>query len=139
MAAWNPEANDLFLKALDLRSPGKRRAYIDEACRGNAELRAQVESLLSASERAGSFLEKPVVDLAAGADPLTGRFADEVCHADQPTANALSQPFTEGSGTRLGSYKLLQQIGEGGMGIVYMAEQERPVRRRVALKIIKPG
>jgi len=50
-----------------------------------------------------------------------------------------ARPITEGPGSRIGPYKLLQEIGEGGMGVVYMAEQERPVRRRVALKIIKPG
>lgn len=61
MAAWNPKANHIFLQALDLRSPQERPAYLDEACGTNAELRAQVESLLSASERAGHFLEEPAV------------------------------------------------------------------------------
>ena len=58
---------------------------------------------------------------------------------NRPAAPAPARPFTEGPGTRIGPYKLLQKIGEGGMGVVYMAEQEQPVRRRVALKIIKPG
>src|SRR5262249_38490730 len=113
MAAWNPEANDLFLKALDIRSPEQRKSYLDQACGGNAELRAQVEALLSASANAGSFLEQPA------ADPLTGPAAD-------PAAFELG-PLTEGPGTVIGPYKLLQQIGEGGFGVVYMAEQTQPV------------
>src|SRR5262249_7548857 len=57
----------------------------------------------------------------------------------RPQATVMDPPITEGSGTMIGPYKLLQQIGEGGMGVVYMAEQQEPVRRKVALKIIKPG
>src|SRR5438132_3996285 len=127
MAAWNSKANDIFLQVLDLRSPQERPAYLDEACGTNAELRAQVESLLSASERAGCFLEEPAVAPLAPGELL----------CDNPPP---SDPRpVEGPGTRIGSYKLLQPIGEGGFGIVYMAEQEEPVRRKVALKIIKPG
>jgi serine/threonine protein kinase len=117
MAVWNPQANDIFLKALDMHSPGERRLFLDQASGDNPELRAQVELLLSASERAGSFLEKPA------ADPVT---------VDAP-------PLTEGPGTRIGPYKLLEPIGEGGMGTVWMAEQQEPVRRLVALKVIKAG
>jgi serine/threonine protein kinase len=127
MDSWNPKANDVFLQALDLRSPRERSAYLDEACGANAELRAEVELLLSASERAGSFLEEP----ATSAPPI-----GELSSDNQPTSDP---PPIEGPGTRVGAYKLLQQIGEGGMGIVYMAEQLEPVRRKVALKIIKPG
>src|SRR5207302_8060299 len=60
MPTWNPRANDLFLKALELRSPGERQEYLDGACAGDAALRAEVEALLEASARAGSFLESPV-------------------------------------------------------------------------------
>jgi serine/threonine protein kinase/tetratricopeptide (TPR) repeat protein len=62
-----------------------------------------------------------------------------VCHPDQPIPTDAYRPPVEGPGTKIGPYKLLQQIGEGGFGIVYMAEQDKPVHRRVALKIIKPG
>ena len=117
MADWNPQANDIFLKALDIRSPEERLAFLDGACAENANLRAQVEALLAASDQAGSFLESPVTALNA-------------------TNN---QPFPEQPGTVIGPYKLLQQIGEGGMGVVYMAQQTEPVERRLALKIIKPG
>jgi serine/threonine protein kinase len=104
----------IFAEALDLPSPEARAAFLESACAGDAALRARIERLLKSHTGAGSFLQKPV--------PLT-------------TAETLP----ERPGTIIGAYKLLQQIGEGGMGVVYMAEQEQPVRRRVALKIIKPG
>jgi serine/threonine protein kinase len=120
MTTWNPRANDLFLKALELRSPGERQEYLDGACAADAALRAEVESLLEASARAGSFLESPA---------LAPRLA---VTTDEP-------PVAEGPGTILGPYKLLEQIGEGGFGVVFMAEQMQPVRRKVALKVLKPG
>ena len=99
--------------------PGQRAAYLDEACAGDAALRQRVEELLHASEAAGAFLESP----ASGPDG---------------TVRIPAVP-TEKPGDRIGRYKLLQQIGEGGCGVVYMAEQTEPVHRRVALKVIKPG
>src|SRR5208282_5919402 len=95
-------------------------AYLDGACRGDDELRAEVEKLLLAHDQAGAFLEAPV------APP-------------QHSTIVLSAPLSEKPGDRIGHYKLLQQIGEGGCGVVYMAEQEEPIRRRVALKVIKLG
>jgi tetratricopeptide (TPR) repeat protein/serine/threonine protein kinase len=118
MNAWNPEANAIFLDALEAPSAEERRAFLDRACSGNSELRARVEALLVASEQAGSFLNEPAVAIS-------------------PTVDEAS--VSERPGTIIGQYKLLQQIGEGGMGVVWMAEQELPVRRKVALKIIKPG
>jgi serine/threonine protein kinase/tetratricopeptide (TPR) repeat protein len=106
----------IFLAALEIDDPRERAAYLDTACNGNADLRRGVEALLAADGRSGSFMSGP----AAG----------------EPTA--VHTP-AEGPGSRVGPYKLLQQIGEGGMGVVYMAEQAEPVRRTVALKIIKPG
>jgi serine/threonine protein kinase/tetratricopeptide (TPR) repeat protein len=97
---------------------GERIAYLDAACAGAPEVRQRVEALLQAYENAGSFLESPAADAA-----LT----------------VATSSNAEVIGTRIGPYKLLQQIGEGGMGTVYMAEQVEPVARRVALKIIKPG
>lgn len=120
MTTWNPKANDLFLKALEIGPPGEREAYLDRACAGDDELRADVVSLLEASARAGDFLERPA--------PL-------------PTPDATSDQSEphERPGAVVGSYKLLEEIGEGGFGVVFMAEQSYPVRRRVALKILKPG
>jgi serine/threonine protein kinase len=120
MTTWNPRANELFLRALALRSPGARQEYLDGACAGDAALRAEVEALLDANARAGSFLESPA--------PA----AHLVTTVDLP-------PVAERPGTVIGSYKLLEQIGEGGFGVVFMAEQTQPVRRKVALKVLKPG
>jgi WD40 repeat protein/serine/threonine protein kinase len=113
-----PNVKSLFGRALDIPSLAERAAYLDQACNGNVPLRAAVDGLLQAHDQAGSFLKEP--------DPAAA-------------VTAAAATPVEGTGTRIGPYKLLQQIGEGGMGTVYMAEQEQPLRRRVALKIIKPG
>ena len=117
------ESNDqreeaLFEAALKL-PPGARAAYLAEACRGDAELRGRVEGLLAAHGEAAAFLEEPA--------------------AARPTGTVVIRSLEERTGDRIGRYKLLQQIGEGGCGVVYMAEQEEPVQRRVALKVIKLG
>jgi serine/threonine protein kinase/WD40 repeat protein/tetratricopeptide (TPR) repeat protein len=109
---------DILLAAVEKKTPAERAAYLDGACGPDADLRAEVEALLQAHEAAGSFLEQPLFE---------------------PTPTVDQLPAAEGPGTRIGPYKLLQQIGEGGFGVVYMAEQDKPVRRRVAFKIIKPG
>ena len=108
----------VFTEALRL-PPEERDRYLSEACRGDVKLRLRVEALLQAYKQAGDFLGKSV--------------------AERPPKAAQVVPAGEKPGDRIGPYKLLQQIGEGGCGVVYMAEQEEPVRRRVALKIIKPG
>lgn len=108
----------LFNEALERKTDAERAAFLDGACGSDAPLRTQIEALLRAYREAGSFLESPIVD---------------------PDATLSSRPLTEAPGTRIGRYKLLQLIGEGGFGAVYMAEQEVPVRRKVALKIIKLG
>jgi serine/threonine protein kinase len=110
-----PHPRDLFLEALEKSAPAERAAFLDGACRENAALRSAVEELL-ANHHEDSFLETPALSMPTGITPPS----------EQP-------------GERIGHYKLLQQIGEGGFGIVWMAEQEQPVRRRVALKIIKMG
>ena len=106
----------IFHAALE-HTAERRAAYLDDACGGDSALRDRVEVLLRAHANPGSFLGSPA-------------------HAVDAT---LAPPITEGPGTRIGPYKLLEQIGEGGFGIVYLAEQIEPVRRQVALKIIKPG
>src|SRR5262249_28817755 len=118
MAAISPELRAIFWEALDRPSEAERRAYLDRACQGDATLRSRVEALLVAHERAGDVLEEPV---------------------RTPTVSWSDPALLEAQGTVIGPYKLLEPIGEGGMGVVYMAEQARPVRRKVALKIIKPG
>src|SRR5437899_5584864 len=108
----------LFTEALRL-PPEEREHFLSEACKGDAEFRRRVEALLLAYEQSGDFLGRPAAEMPRKAAPVL--------------------PAVEKPGDRIGHYKLLQQIGEGGCGVVYMAEQEAPVRRRVALKIIKPG
>ena len=121
MPDWNPRANDIFLDALEIAAPEDRKLFIERVCGGDADLRAQVDSLIAASQKAGNFLENPPSPIAAGAEVT------------------IDQPPLEKTGTQIGPYKLLQEIGQGGMGVVFMAEQHEPVRRRVALKLIKPG
>ncbi len=109
----------IFHNARLINNPADRAAYLDNACEGDAELRAEIDALLKADDKAGEFLR---TDQHATASRL-------------PWEDELS----EGPGTRIGPYKILQRIGEGGFGAVFLAEQSEPVRRRVALKIIKPG
>ena len=108
---------DIFIAAL-AKNAAERDAYLSAACGGDAELRRRVDELLAAHEKEQSF------------------FLDAPLPGVQFT---IDQPAKEKLGTQIGPYKLLQQIGEGGMGVVYMAEQTEPIARRVALKIIKPG
>src|SRR5262245_39253861 len=109
----------IFNEALSKSTPAERDAYLERACANEPELRRRVEALLSANDASGGFPELP-----AGGMDLTLDF---------------STPVREGPGTVVGRYKILQQIGEGGFGTVFMAEQSEPVRRMVALKIIKLG
>lgn len=109
---------DIFNDALELTSAEARQAYVREACAGDEELRQRVEALLEAAGTATGFLPH---------------------RPDVQATKVLTEPVTEGPGTAIGRYKLLEPIGEGGFGVVYMAEQREPVRRRVALKIIKAG
>jgi WD40 repeat protein/tRNA A-37 threonylcarbamoyl transferase component Bud32 len=113
----------LFNAALKLATPEERAAYLKEACPDDEPLRQRVLVLLHAHDQADAFLDKPAAGLPARTLVVNP---------------ALIQP-TEKAGDKIGRYKLLQQIGEGGCGVVYMADQEEPVRRRVALKIIKQG
>jgi WD40 repeat protein/serine/threonine protein kinase len=108
----------VFLAAAEQEGAAGRAAVLDRLCGADAGLRQRVETLLRAHEAPGPFLESPAPNLVATADEV---------------------PVTERPGTMIGPYKLLEQIGEGGFGVVFLAEQQRPVRRKVALKILKPG
>jgi WD40 repeat protein/serine/threonine protein kinase len=130
-------ARAIFDHAHELASLVDRKAYLDQACVGAPDLREKVDALLRAYDEAGDFLESALlhqIDVPGQSSALPLDNSPLRDAATQPPS-----PITEGPGSRIGPYKLLQQIGEGGMGVVYMAEQEHPVRRRVALKIIKPG
>jgi WD40 repeat protein len=120
MSADPKHAERIFAAALELSGPDCT-AFLNRECGGDSDLRREVESLLAAHERAGTFIEQPAVD------SQTVLLPTEIL------------PAGERGGDRIGRYKLLEKIGEGGFGTVWMAEQEEPVRRRVALKIIKLG
>ena len=120
MPTTEPKVLAIFSDALE-RPPADRPAFLEAACGSDADLRASVEALLVAHAEAGSFLNP-------GSDPTALR---------DTTRNG--NPVAEGPGTIIGPYKLLERIGEGGMGAVWMAEQREPVQRKVALKIIKAG
>ncbi len=127
MSATPPNERELFLQAMALPA-GERQAFVDKACGAHDGLRTRLRDLLNESANVGSFLEGPALA--------------EVPRRPTPGLNPETKivtGLTEMAGDRIGRYKLLQNIGEGGCGVVYMAEQEEPVRRRVALKIIKPG
>jgi serine/threonine protein kinase/tetratricopeptide (TPR) repeat protein len=118
-AAQRARVEELFHCALE-RAPGEREAYVNEACAWDKELKEGVQELLIAHEAAANFLQP--------GNPKLPEIERE-----------LARLKPEEAGERIGPYKLLQQIGQGGFGTVWMAEQDQPVRRRVALKIIKIG
>src|SRR5262245_46023736 len=115
----------VFTAALDCGSAAERDAYLDRACAGDPGLRGRVEALLRAHARAGGFLGRADPEGAGGPEPVAGR--------GTPAAGLAPGAVVAGR------YKLLERVGEGGMGEVWMAEQTEPVRRKVALKLIKPG
>lgn len=106
----------IFLAALEIADQAGRTAYLDKACGSDEAVRRSVEELLAAHGKPGTFMPGPAAGQATG-----------------------EWPAAEAPGTRVGPYKLLQLVGEGGMGAVYMAEQEEPIRRLVAVKIIRAG
>src|SRR5262245_12668123 len=114
MAQKSMTESEIFRAAAALPSP-ERPAYLDHVCHGNQPLRDEIDSLLRAHDPDGSFLKAPAAVVT------------------------IDKPILEGPGSVIGPYKLRERIGEGGFGVVYVAEQEHPVRRKVALKIIKPG
>lgn len=118
MSASANKAKAIFLSAVELASDAGRQAFLAEQCGADEALRRDVDELLRHHADIGAFLEAP---------------------AGIPRATTDDPPGSEQPGRIIGPYKLLQQIGEGGMGVVFMAEQSHPVQRKVALKVIKPG
>jgi len=110
------QLRDVFSEALKIKTEQGRRQYLDDVCGGDTNFRQLVDELLEAHDEAGSFLTE--------FDP-------------ENTVGTAEIP--EGVGTTIGAYELLEHIGEGGMGVVFRAAQSTPVRREVAIKVIKPG
>ena len=125
-----PSAEEVFYAAREKLDPAARAGFLDNACGNDLVVRSKVEALLKAEADAGMFLTDGTKCSAAKA---TGPQNDR-----KGRSPALVAPL-EHAGEMIGRYKLLQQIGEGGFGVVYMAEQREPVKRRVALKVIKLG
>ncbi len=113
MSATGGDVLEVFGEAAECASQAEAAAYLDVACRGDVALRERVDALLHAHRQAGKFLQ------------------GSPTHSDRVS--------TELPGTVIGPYKLVELIGEGGFGVVYMAEQQQPLRRLVALKVVKPG
>jgi WD40 repeat protein/serine/threonine protein kinase len=118
MTASQPDYEAIFHAARDIPDPDRQREYVREACGGDEARIEYVEALLTAADAPDSLLDRP-----AGSNPLA----------------TIDQPIVESAGTVIGPYKLIEQVGEGGMGMVWMAQQTEPVRRRVAVKLIKAG
>jgi WD40 repeat protein/serine/threonine protein kinase len=111
------QEQSLFIEALEKEDPAERAAFLDRACAADPALRARIDRLLQRHQQPGGFLETPA--------PLSPDAAEE--------------PIREGPGSVIGPYTLREQLGEGGFGVVFLAEQEQPLRRKVALKVLKPG
>ncbi len=129
MSTRIPHEKAVFCEALEIANPDQRRQFLDQACGADKALRAQVERLLALSQSAGDFFK----DCAPALEPVPADAAQVLSAAESAVEPEIPETKC------IGPYKLLQKLGEGGYGVVYMAEQEQPIRRRVALKVIKLG
>jgi len=129
MSTRVPREKAVFCQALEITDPEQRRQFLEQACGADKALRERVERLLGLSQSAGDFFTecRPALEAVAADAAQVLSVAESAVKPDIPESK------------RIGPYKLLQKLGEGGCGVVYMAEQEQPIRRRVALKIIKLG
>jgi serine/threonine protein kinase/tetratricopeptide (TPR) repeat protein len=112
-----PTIDEIFCNAIEIELVDERHAFLERVCGDDRAVRGQVDRLLQAHFRGGRIVDAPALAIYP----------------------ALPQLIVDGPGTQIGPYKLLEEIGQGGMGVVYLAEQHEPVRRKVALKVIKPG
>lgn len=134
-------AREIFDSLMDL-DPTRREAQLHKLCGDDAQLRGEVQSLLQAHEDAGQFFGEPTLDPGVTTPPRNPNVTTPPGDSGGVVSrggNAAEVSVQEGPGDVVDRYKLLERIGEGGFGIVYMAQQSKPIRRRVALKIIKLG
>ena len=115
----HPTERTIFLEAIEKDDPAERRRFVEEACGDDEALKASVQALLAADDEDDNPLDRPPVDY-------------------RKITETVASP-AEWIGNRIGGYRLMEQIGEGGFGLVFVAQQDQPVRRQVALKIVKPG
>ena len=129
MSTRVPREKEVFCEALGITNPAQRSQFLDQACGADNALREQVERLLALSQNADDFFSEcaPSLEPAAGDSKQVLSAAEAALEPELPESK------------RVGAYRLLQKLGEGGCGVVYMAEQDQPIRRRVALKIVKLG
>ncbi len=127
----NPQ--EIFSCAIEIDSAEEQQVFLEKACIGDEELRAKIEDLIRSFHAADGFLEKPIAQFREK------ELSDYWDRFNQTEIETTQSNKPEDRPTEIGPYKLLQQIGEGGMGSVFMAQQEQPVKRRVALKVIKSG
>ena len=111
------QEQSIFIEALEKEDAVERAAFLDRVCACDPILRQRIEKLLKQDQEAGGFMETPV---------------------SLPTA-FIDSPLRDGPGTMIGPFKLIEQIGEGGFGLVFLAEQTQPLRRKVAVKITQTG
>jgi serine/threonine protein kinase len=142
MGNWDPKANSLFLQALDMPSPKRRTAFLDEACAGNSALRAEVEQLLKAHEEAGDFLRRPLLGDQQTQDCVPRTDGDDPPGAGPPDCAEVSLDFLEpcdvpGRLGKIGPYEVIVVIGFGGMGVVLRAHDTK-LNRIVAVKVMAP-
>lgn len=131
MSEIQRQAKEIFLQALELK-PDQVPQLLETACKGNSELRMRVEALLDAHQNAGDFLGGD-----AGENTVIKDFSEE--NESEERISSASRSSAPQAGTTLGPYKLIKQIGEGGMGSVWLASQSQPIKRTVAIKLIKAG
>jgi hypothetical protein len=126
MSETADRTESVFAAAVQINSPAERAAYLEQACADDPALRQRIEALLRAHDRAGHYLDQPA--RPAVEQGLTGAHIAAADHGGEQVGTVIA-----------GRYKLLEQIGEGGMGTVWVAEQTQPIRRKVAVKLIKVG